>query len=70
VAVLKVLEGAFGFADCGQARLTGSAKLECVITVRAGEIVYDPTGLSMPEWPDAPPSYWQRPALQTLNQTR
>jgi dihydroorotase len=70
VAVLKVLEGRFGFADCGRARLTGHAKLECALTVRAGEIVYDPTGLSMPEWPDAPPSYWESPTLQAHPQAR
>jgi len=58
VAVLKVLEGEFGFVDCGQARLTGRRKLECTLTLRAGKIVYDPTGLSMPEWPDAPAAYW------------
>jgi dihydroorotase len=58
VAVLKLLEGTFGFSDCGRARMTGTQKLECALTLRAGKIVYDPTGLSMPEWPDAPPAYW------------
>jgi len=54
VAVLKRLEGTFGFSDCGQARLVGTQKLECVMTLRAGAIVYDPTGLSMPLWDHAP----------------
>ncbi len=58
VAVLKVAEGAFGFADCGRAKITGSRKLECALTLRAGKIVYDPTGLTMPDWLDAPPAYW------------
>jgi dihydroorotase len=65
IAVMKRLEGTFGFADCGRAKLTGSVKLECAMTVRAGEIVYDPTGLSMPEWQDAPEPYWVIPGLQT-----
>jgi dihydroorotase len=58
VAVLKHQAGTFRFVDCGRARLTGSQRLECLMTVRAGNIVYDPTGLSMPEWHDAPEPYW------------
>jgi dihydroorotase len=65
VAVLKHLRGTFGFTDCGRARFTGKEKLECIMTVRAGQIVYDPTGLSMPEWEDAPKPYWEIPNLQT-----
>jgi dihydroorotase len=58
VAVLKLQEGTFGFVDCGRAKMTGTQKLECLLTVRAGKVVYDPTGLTMPEWPDAPADYW------------
>lgn len=65
VAVFRHLTGTFGFADCGRAKMVGTEKLECAMTVRAGEIVYDPTGLSMPEWQDAPPPYWEIPQLQS-----
>jgi dihydroorotase len=58
IAVLKLMEGNFGFVDCGRARMSGNKKLECAMTLRAGEIVYDPSGFSMPEWPDAPAEYW------------
>lgn len=58
VALLEMREGEFGFVDCGKARMTGDKKLECVMTLRAGEIVFDPQGMSMPEWPDAPAAYW------------
>jgi dihydroorotase len=64
VAVLKRLEGAFGFSDCGRAKMIGKEKLECVMTLRAGEIVYDPTGLSMPAWEDAPEPYWEIPSVR------
>ena len=64
VAVIKHLKGNFGFADCGKAKMIGKEKLECALTVRAGGIVYDPTGLSMPEWKDAPEAYWNIPKLQ------
>jgi len=58
VAVLKLLEGTFGFSDCGRARMTGQRKLDCALTIRAGQVVYDPTGFTMPEWPAAPAPYW------------
>jgi dihydroorotase len=64
VAVFRHLSGTFGFADCGRAKLIGKEKLECVMTLRAGNIVYDPTGLSMPEWENAPGPYWEVPKLQ------
>jgi dihydroorotase len=61
IAVFKHLRGRFGFTDCGGAKLVGTEKLECAMTIRAGEILYDPTGLSMPLWQEAPPSYWRIP---------
>jgi len=64
IAVFRQLEGDFSFTDCGKARLVGKHKLECALTLRAGEVVYDPTGLTMPEWEQAPPAYWVNPTLQ------
>jgi len=65
VAVFKKLDGSFGFTDCGRARLAGNQKLECKLTLRTGQIVYDPTGLSMPDWEHAPASYWEIPSTQS-----
>jgi dihydroorotase len=59
LAIFKVLRGEFSFVDCGYAKMHGAQKLECQFTLRAGEVVYDPGGLSMPEWTAAPPEYWQ-----------
>jgi len=64
VAVLKHLKGEFGFTDCGRAKMMGKEKLECAVTIRAGGIVYDPTGFSVPKWEDAPAPYWEIPNLQ------
>ena len=64
VAVFKLLEGSFAFTDCGQARMAGSHKLECCLTLRAGQVVFDPSGLSMPDWEHAPAAYWETPKLQ------
>ncbi len=59
IAILKQREGPFGYVDCGQARMNGSRKLSCEMTLRAGEIVYDVNGRAAPAWEDAPPSYWE-----------
>ena len=53
VAVLEVLKGAFGFVDSGHAKLRGDRRIQCALTVREGEIVWDLNGLSWPEWQDA-----------------
>ena len=63
VAVFKLHAGAFSFADCGRAKLRGTQKLECQLTLRAGQIVYDPSGLSMPEWEQAPEAYFKMPEI-------
>jgi dihydroorotase len=65
VAVFKLLKGTFGFTDCGRARIRAGEKLECAMTLRAGKVLYDPTGLTMPEWEQAPEAYWRLPDLQS-----
>jgi dihydroorotase len=64
VAVLRHLDVPASYIDCGRARLDGRGKLECVMTLRAGRIVWDPTGRSMPLWEEAPEAYWRVPSLQ------
>jgi dihydroorotase len=59
VAVFQMVEGDFGFMDCGRAKIRGDKKLECLLTLRAGEIVFDPNAISVPEWQEAPAAYWQ-----------
>ena len=58
VALLELEEGDFAFTDCGKAKMFGDKKLSCAMTLRAGDVVYDPEGLSMPKWEDAPEAYW------------
>jgi dihydroorotase len=53
IAVLELRKGTFGFVDSGHARLQGSQKLRCLLTVRAGKIVWDAEGLSWPDWQKA-----------------
>ena len=53
VAVIEMREGDTGVVDCGHARLRGTRRLQCVLTLRAGEVVWDPTGLTCPDWETA-----------------
>lgn len=61
VAVFDLRHGDFGFMDCGRAKILGDKKLECALTLRAGQIVFDPNAMSVPLWQDAPDSYWRLP---------
>lgn len=65
IAVLEELNGKFSYIDCGFARMDGTVKLMARMTVRAGRILYDPSGLSMVEWEKARPQYFSTPALGT-----
>jgi dihydroorotase len=61
VALLELRRGQFSFKDCGHARIDADRKLECVLTLRAGRLVYERDGLVVPHWRDAPEPYWQLP---------
>jgi dihydroorotase len=62
IAVFEEQHGSFGYIDCGYAKMNGNLKLVARMTVRAGKIVYDPSGLSMVEWDKARPQYFLTPA--------
>jgi dihydroorotase len=59
VAVLKLETGRFGFTDMYGARLQGTQKLDCELTVRAGKVVYDLNGISRTDWDKLPKNYLQ-----------
>lgn len=61
IAVLELMKGHFSYSDCGFARMDGDEKLTARMTIRAGHIVYDPSGLSMVEWEKARPQYFTIP---------
>jgi len=45
----------------GWARNDGKEKLECLLTLRKGEVVWDRHGLTCPPWQEAAPDsgYWE-----------
>jgi dihydroorotase len=70
IAVLELLHGDFGYIDCGVARMDGKVKLVARMTVRAGRILYDPSGLSMVQWEKARPQYFTTPGLGSSSPAR
>jgi len=55
IAVLELEEGEFAFMDSGRAKHIGNQRLEAVLTVRAGEIVWDVPGLASEEFSNVGP---------------
>jgi len=50
VAVLRVAKGSFGFVDVYGARMKGTQKLECELTLRDGQVVWDLNGITRTDW--------------------
>ena len=57
VTVLRVERGEFGFLDIYSARLRGTQRLACEMTLRDGKVVYDLDGLARPDWETLPKGY-------------
>lgn len=55
IAAFAIERGQFGFLDSGHAKLFGDENVRAVLTVRAGQIVWDPDGRSRPDWITAGP---------------
>jgi dihydroorotase len=50
VAVLNLRRGTFAFVDTAGGKLAGDQKLECELTVKGGQVVWDLNGISHPAW--------------------
>jgi dihydroorotase len=53
IAVLENQSGVFAFKDSWPAKRLGVRRLECVLTIRDGRIVYDRDGRTFPAWKSA-----------------
>ncbi|MCP5116007.1 MAG: amidohydrolase family protein, partial [bacterium] len=53
IAVLELQSGVFAFKDAWGKKRLGTQRLECVLTLRAGKLVFDANGLGFPEWTTA-----------------
>ncbi len=61
IAVWRVLEGSFGFADPDGGKVTGRQRLQCEMTLKDGEVLYDWNGLGAQDWKNLPAGYGVRP---------
>ncbi len=59
IGVFRVEKGHFGFVDMYGARMKGTQKLACELTLRDGKVVYDLNGISRPDWTTLPRDYKQ-----------
>lgn len=50
VAVLRLIEGNFGFVDSERRRMGGTRKLICELTLKGGRPVWDLNGLTSADW--------------------
>ena len=57
IAVFRLESGDFGFVDSFGARLIGSQKLTCELTLRDGKVVYESNGITRPDWQTLPGDY-------------
>jgi dihydroorotase len=53
VAVLRLVEGDFGFVDSARLRMRGTRKLIAEMTLREGKVVWDLNGMSSEDWDHA-----------------
>ena len=54
VTVLSLDQGKFGFTDSFGGRMDATQKITAQLTVRAGQVVYDLNGISVPDWKQTP----------------
>lgn len=52
IAVMNLRRGKFGFIDVSGAKMLGDQKLECELTVKAGQVMWDLNGISRQLWTD------------------
>jgi dihydroorotase len=50
VTVLRLEKGDFGFVDVYGARMKGSQRLACELTIRDGKVVWDLNGITRQDW--------------------
>jgi dihydroorotase len=61
IAVLEILKGKFAYLGSGGGKIEGNQRIQCVMTIFGGKILYDhPYGLSVPLWQNIPKDsrYW------------
>ena len=66
IAVWRVLDGAFGFADAAGGRIGGKQRLICEMTIKDGRIVWDWNGRAASDYRKLPKDYGIRPGVDKI----
>jgi dihydroorotase len=53
IAVFELQHGVFAFKDAWGKKRLGDRRLQAILTIRAGKLVFDANGLGFPEWTTA-----------------
>ena len=53
IAVLRLVNGEFGFVDSAMLRMKGPKKLAAELTLREGRVVWDLSGITSEDWEHA-----------------
>ena len=66
IAVIEVINGNISYLDTGGGKIKGNKELRSIMTIFGGKIVFDPYGISFPEWETIPKDsdYWVNPSGQ------
>lgn len=66
IAVWQLAKGEFGYADAAGGRITGSTRLICELTLRAGRIVWDWNARAAADYRKLGPEYGIRPGIDRI----
>jgi dihydroorotase len=66
IAVWKLLEGEFAFADAAGGRITGKRRLRCEMALKDGEIAWDWNARGAVDYRKLPPTYGIRPGIDHI----
>jgi dihydroorotase len=66
IAVWKLLEGDFGFADAAGGRITGKQRLFCELTLKDGRIVWDWNARGAADYKTLTPTYGIREGIDHI----
>ncbi len=57
IAVLRLEKGQFGFVDMNGAKMEGTQRLNCELTIKDGKVFYDLNGITRERWDTLAPDY-------------
>jgi dihydroorotase len=66
IAVFRLAEGSFGFADAAGGAITATRRLFCELTLRQGQVVWDWNARAATDYRLLEPTYGIRPGIDSI----